>query len=98
MDVRFFDMLFCVNWFLNLLNTYSMNYKEYQRIMQLFQGVYTFAVDYFGMDEVVSFIRVKRNIPQNKFIVNTKINLWQRLRQTNKEHLLQISPSIRHTI
>jgi len=70
MDVRFFDTLFCVNWFLNLLNTYSMNYKEYQRVMQLFEGVCNFAVDYFGSDEVINFDRVKRSIPRSKFVVN----------------------------
>lgn len=72
MDVRKFDTHYCLNWFLDLLNRHPMTYKEYQRIMQLFQGVYTFAIDYFGADEIISFIRVKRNIPQNKFIVNSK--------------------------
>lgn len=72
MDVRDFDTLFCIDWFLNLLNTYSMTYKEYQRIMQLFEGVYVFAVDCFGADELVNMERVKRNIPRNKFVVNKK--------------------------
>ena len=49
-----------------------MTYKEYQRIMQLFEGVYVFAVDCFGIDENVSMERVKRNIPRNKFIVTKK--------------------------
>ncbi|MBQ7304165.1 MAG: site-specific integrase [Alphaproteobacteria bacterium] len=72
MDIRKFDTLFYINWFLNVLNNNPMTYKEYQRIMQLFEGVYVFAVDCFGADEMVSMERVKRNIPRNKFIVNTK--------------------------
>lgn len=72
MDVRKFDTLFCINWFLNVLNNNPMTYKEYQRIMQLFEGVYVFAVDCFGAEESVNMERVKRNIPRNKFIVNNK--------------------------
>lgn len=72
MDVRLIDTLFCVNWFLNLLNEHSMNYKEYQRIMQLFEGVCNFSVDYFGADENINFERVKRNIPRSKFVVTKR--------------------------
>ena len=72
MDLRALDTYFCVNWFLDLLNAAAITYKEYQRIMQLFEGVYSFAVDCFGMDETVSWERVKRNIPRNKFLVSQK--------------------------
>ena len=72
MDLRTVDTYFCVNWFLDLLNAAAITYKEYQRIMQLFEGVYSFAVDCFGMGETVSWERVKRNIPRNKFLVSQK--------------------------
>ena len=72
MDIRGFDTLFCINWFLDLLNQHPMTYKEYQRIMQLFEGVYCFAVDCFGADELVNMERVKRNIPRNRFLIPCK--------------------------
>lgn len=72
MDIRGFDTLFCISWFLELIQKHPMTYKEYQRIMQLFEGVYTFAVDYFGAEEIISFERVKRNIPRNKFLISKK--------------------------
>ena len=71
-DVRSFDTFYCIGWFLDLLNNSPMTYKEYQRIMQLFEGVYSFAVDCFDVEELVNMERVKRNIPRNKFIVNKK--------------------------
>lgn len=72
LDVRKLDNLFVMNWFLDLLNEYYITYKEFQRIMQLFCGVYDYAVDFLGLPDTLNWERIKKNIPHNKFKVTVK--------------------------
>lgn len=72
LDFRALDNLFLLEWILNILNSQQVTYKEYQRILQLLKGVYDYAVDFFFMPDTVSFDRIKKNIPKNKFYVSKK--------------------------
>lgn len=72
MDIRRMDSLFCLEWLLSALNRQPVTYKEFQRIMQLFAGVYGYGVDFLGMPDSVSWARVRRNIPRNKFAVSAR--------------------------
>lgn len=71
MDIRTFDNFTVVNFFLDCING-GITKKEYSRILQVFVGVYNFAVDFLCVPDNLSWERIKKNIPRNRFVVNDK--------------------------
>lgn len=71
-DVRNLTTLYVIE-FLNSLITEDMTYKEFQRIYQIVNNVYNYAIDTVDSDlKPIDWERVRRNIPKHRFVKSRK--------------------------